>query len=283
MGSESFSFQSFSHLFDESNSIKKKEVTCYECKKPGHIRSECPKLKHKSKGAKERRKATWDDTSESEKEEEQQQETTNLCIMAFEDDNEVPSSSNSSFYEFNNNCHDIDDNDDDDYDYDDEISFVSKLMSKCKSLLSKKKHYKHKLISLTKEFENLKNEFSSLTLSNAKLVTDLKNSNSLEEQLKTVNDENHKLSSEVLELKNSISKFHKGKATLDNLLESQKSHGDTQGIGYENRTFPSPSSHINFIKSSSHSTPSSSKQNDSQTFKVERSQVSNTKTKSNKI
>ena len=64
----------------------------------------------------------------------------------------------------------------------------------------------------------MKNEFSSLTLTNAKLVDELKNSNSLEEQLKKVNDENHKLSNEMLELKNSIFKFQKGKATLDNLL-----------------------------------------------------------------
>ena len=74
------------------------------------------------------------------------------------------------FYEFNDNCHDIDDDDDDD-----ETSIVSKLISKCKSLLSKKNHYKHELTSLTKKFENLKNKFSSLTLSNAKLVNDLKN------------------------------------------------------------------------------------------------------------
>ena len=46
----------------------------------------------------------------------------------------------------------------------------------------------------------MKNELSSLTISNAKLVNDLKNLNSLEEQLKKVNDENHKLSSEMLEL-----------------------------------------------------------------------------------
>ena len=103
---------------------------------------------------------------------------------------------------FDDNCHDIDDDDDND-----ETSIVSKLMSKCKSLLSKKNHYKHELTSLTKEFDNLKNWFSSLTLSNAKLVNNLKKSNSLEEQLKKVNDENHKLSSEVLELRNSISKF----------------------------------------------------------------------------
>ena len=182
--------------------MKTKEVTCYECKKSGHIKSECPKLKFKNKGAKDKRKAfkaTWDNSSEF-KLEEDQDEVANLCFMAFEDDIEVPSSSNSSFYEFNDDCHDNDNNDDD------ETSIVSKLMSKCKSLLSKKNHYKHELTSLGKEFENLKNEFSNLTLLNTKLVNDLKNSNSLEEQLKKVNDENHKLSNEMLEL-NTISKF----------------------------------------------------------------------------
>ena len=59
--------------------------------------------------------------------------------MALNDDIKVPSTSYSSF-----------DNDCDDYYDDDETSFVSKLMFKCKSLLSKKKHYKHELISLTK-------------------------------------------------------------------------------------------------------------------------------------
>ena len=73
----------------------------------------------------------------------------------------------------------LEDNCDDDYD--DETSLVRKLMSKCNSLLARKNHYKHELASLTKEFENAKNELSSLTISNAKLVNDLKNSNSLEE------------------------------------------------------------------------------------------------------
>ena len=90
---------------------------------------------------------------------------------------EVPSSSNSSFYEFNDNCYD----DDDDNDDDDENSIVRKLIFKYKSLLSKKKHYKHELTSLTKEFKNLKNEFSSLVKFNDKLVCDLKNLKSLED------------------------------------------------------------------------------------------------------
>ena len=67
--------------------------------------------------------------------------------MALEDDNEVPSTSNSSFYEFDDDFHDnMNDNDDEYYD-DDDTSMVSNLMSKCKSLLSRKNHYKDKLIS----------------------------------------------------------------------------------------------------------------------------------------
>lgn len=201
--------------------------------------------------------------------------------MALEDDIEVPSPFNSFFNFDDDNCDDDNYNDDDD-DNDDETSLVRKLMSKCNSLLARKNHYKHKLTSLTKEFENVKNELSSLTISNAKLVHDMKNSNFVEEQLKKVNDENLKLTNEMLELKNIISKFQKGKVTLDNLLDSQKSYGDTQGIGYGIRTSSSSSSHINFVKSSSHSIPSSSKQNEPQNFKVKRAQVSNAKAKSNK-
>ena len=111
--------------------------------------------------------------------------------MALEDDIEVPSTSHSSL---DNDCDDYCVDDDDDY----KTSIMSKLMLKCKSLLSKKNHYKHELASLSKEFENLKNEYSSLAQSNDKLVNNLKNLNSLKEQLKKVNDENHKLSSEVI-------------------------------------------------------------------------------------
>ena len=126
---------------------KTKEVTCYECKKPGHIRSECPKLMIKNKGAKDKKKAfkaTWDNTSES-KMEEEKDKVSNLCFMALEDNIEVLSTSNSSFNDdFNDNCHDINNDDND------ESSIVRILMLKCKSLLSKKKHYKHELTSLTK-------------------------------------------------------------------------------------------------------------------------------------
>ena len=79
---------------------------------------------------------------------------------------------------------------------------------------------------------------------------------------------------------NPISKFQKGKATLDNLLESQKFQGDIQGIGYENRTFPSSSSHINFIKA--HDSTDSTFKNENQAFKAKRSHVSNNRGRSHK-
>ena len=157
---------------------------------------------------------------------------------------------------------------------------VSNLMSKCKSLLSRKNLYKHKLTSLTKKFQNLKNKFSSPVKSNDKIICDLKNLNSLEDQLKKTNDESQKLSKEVLELNNSILKFKKGKETLDNLIDSQKFHGDTHGIGYKNRMNPSSSSHINFIKA--HDSMASTSKNETQAFKAKRSHVSNNKGRSHK-
>ena len=80
----------------------------------------------------------------------------------------------------------------------------------------------------------------------------------MEDQLKKANDENQKLSKEVLELKNSISKFKRGKETLDNIIDSQNFYENTHEIGYKNRMTPSSSSHINFIKAHD-STASTSK------------------------
>ena len=64
----------FNKKYEGEGKKKTKEVTCYECKKPGHIKSECSKLKFKNKREKKRKKtfkATWDDSSELKKEEEQ--------------------------------------------------------------------------------------------------------------------------------------------------------------------------------------------------------------------
>ena len=127
--------------FKRGGSKKAKKVICFKYKRPGYIHNECPKHKHKNKGANKRKKAfkaTWDNSSESEIEEEQQK-ATNLCFMAQEDDNEVPSTSHSSCDDYN----DYDDCDDDDR------SMMRKLNLKCKNLLSKKKFYKLELLKMS--------------------------------------------------------------------------------------------------------------------------------------
>ncbi|KAH9779804.1 Integrase catalytic domain-containing protein [Citrus sinensis] len=58
---------------------KKEPITCYECKKPGHIRPECPLL---NKFKKKAMVATWDDSDEETSDDDEQQEMTNLALMA---------------------------------------------------------------------------------------------------------------------------------------------------------------------------------------------------------
>ena len=66
-------------------------------------------------------------------------------------------------------------------------------------------------------------------------------------------------------LKNFISKFMKGKETLNSILDSQKLHGDVHGIGYNNGRASSSSSYINFVKTQNVMTFTS--KNETQAFK----------------
>ncbi|KAH9762999.1 hypothetical protein KPL70_001024 [Citrus sinensis] len=58
---------------------KNEPITCYECKKLGHIRPECPLLNKLKKKA---MVATWDDSDEETRDDDEQQEMTNLALMA---------------------------------------------------------------------------------------------------------------------------------------------------------------------------------------------------------
>ncbi|GAV90947.1 zf-CCHC domain-containing protein [Cephalotus follicularis] len=78
---------------DSSKSDKEeKEVICYECNKPGHIRLDCPKYK-KNKDKKKSMIATWSDNDDLSSDEDENEGIANIAFMAIEDDNEVCSSS----------------------------------------------------------------------------------------------------------------------------------------------------------------------------------------------
>ncbi|KAK8547898.1 hypothetical protein V6N13_123323 [Hibiscus sabdariffa] len=70
---------------------EKDQLICFECKKSGHIKVECPNLKKKSYDKKKHKSyvATWSDEETSDDED----YVANLCLMAIEDDFIVTSNS----------------------------------------------------------------------------------------------------------------------------------------------------------------------------------------------
>ncbi|KAH9704636.1 hypothetical protein KPL70_011547 [Citrus sinensis] len=71
---------------DLKNRKEKNEVIkCYECKKPGHIRTECPLLNKLMERA---MVATWDDSDEETSDDEEHQEMTNLALMTIGDESD---------------------------------------------------------------------------------------------------------------------------------------------------------------------------------------------------
>ncbi|WRX24196.1 zinc finger protein [Theobroma cacao] len=81
---------------NKNDSNKKDELICYECKKPGHFKSECPLLKDETPKKNKKSKkamvaAAWsdNDTSSSETNGEKFEERANICLMAQEDETEV--------------------------------------------------------------------------------------------------------------------------------------------------------------------------------------------------
>ncbi|KAH9753733.1 hypothetical protein KPL71_015184 [Citrus sinensis] len=73
-------------LRDLKNRKEKKElIKCYECKKLGHIKMECPLLNKLKKKA---MVATWDDSDEETSDDEEHQEMKNLALMAIGDESD---------------------------------------------------------------------------------------------------------------------------------------------------------------------------------------------------
>ncbi|GAV78874.1 zf-CCHC domain-containing protein [Cephalotus follicularis] len=131
-------------------SSKKEEPICYECKKPGHFKNECPNLKKKEKFIKEHSKkkkamvATWDDSDLSSSDESgSDEEFVNFALMAMEEDSSGDESENEVNFRFK------------------ELqNAYEKLYVEYENVCLKNKTFKKNAISLSKEINDLKSENS---------------------------------------------------------------------------------------------------------------------------
>ncbi|GAV62011.1 zf-CCHC domain-containing protein [Cephalotus follicularis] len=210
-------------------SIKKEEPTCFECKKPGHFKNECPNLKKKEKFIKEHSKkkkamvATWDENDSSSSEEESDEEVVNFALMAMEEDTSGDESENEVNFTF------------------EELqNAYENLFKEYENIYLNNKSLKKNAISMSNEIENLKKENSKYLNE----IDSLKNKNSFyENEIEILNvssklsidslEENEKLKIEIDALKKSFSTFSNSSAKLDNLLGLQRCVFDKAGLSYE--------------------------------------------------
>ncbi|RVW78687.1 hypothetical protein CK203_048440 [Vitis vinifera] len=70
---------------DKEKWEEKRDLVCFKCKKPGHIKYDCPLYKSEAKRRmKKAMMATWSESEES-SEEEKDKEVANMCFMAIDD------------------------------------------------------------------------------------------------------------------------------------------------------------------------------------------------------
>lgn len=224
---------------------KEKEVICYECKKPGHMRGECPDIQKKARKFKTKKamKATWSDSEEESCSDDSKKSESNLCLMAdHEESTEVNDDSNP-------------------FTLDQWEEAYSALLDKFKRTRSENKGLKQKIeslvhsdvscmscISLTSELEQLK-EMREVMLSKIKLyeeefachsveIAPIARADELEKEkhellhvVENLKKENSALRVECEKYKVSTSRLLRGKSTLDEILSTPVSF-QREGLGY---------------------------------------------------
>ncbi|XP_043714735.1 uncharacterized protein LOC122663095 [Telopea speciosissima] len=165
---------------DKPSFSNRKDIVCYECRKPGHFKIECPKGQDKKKAY--ITEISWDSDEEQE-EDQSEEETTNLALMVHERENELEV----NFDFFSSNSNSIDDIDTNDIDEDDiEIGF--------KALYEASQKLEASNSTLEKEVISLHNKVDSL------------------------HDYIPKLEEEKENLKSALLTFTKGQKSLDTLF-----------------------------------------------------------------
>ncbi|KAH9744056.1 hypothetical protein KPL70_003526 [Citrus sinensis] len=204
---------------------KKEVIICYECKKPGHIRSECPLLNKLKKKA---TVTTWDDNGEDSSDEEESQEVSNLALMAIGDDddlNEISDPTYDELYDAFKEMHD-------------ELMTIGKknecLKKKLLELTNEKDAMQKCNDSLNEKIKGL--ELENKTLHNRVGLPNKKPSTShehLELHVDDLKKENEMLKKKNIELSDVMLKFKNGQKMLGNMLNSKKYVFDKGGLGYK--------------------------------------------------
>ncbi|GAV61874.1 zf-CCHC domain-containing protein/DUF4219 domain-containing protein/UBN2 domain-containing protein [Cephalotus follicularis] len=184
----------------KGESSKLEEIICYECNKPGHYKSDCPRLKKKDLIKKKKKKAmiaTWDDSDESSSDEDTNEEVAQIALMALDDQEEEEN---------------------DEVTYDELVLLVEKYSSMIASL-------KKKVKSLTYENDDLK--LAKEETSN-EIEVDL-----IENEIAYLVKENKNLKEDIEALKKTFSKFSNSSEKLEKLLGMQRCVFDKAGLGFE--------------------------------------------------
>ncbi|GAV58526.1 zf-CCHC domain-containing protein/UBN2 domain-containing protein [Cephalotus follicularis] len=198
LAKKKFGNKHFKKTFPSKSETKKEEIVCFECNKPGHYKSECPRLK-KAKDTIKKKKAmlaTWSDSDESSSEEEEDQEVAQIALMAINDS-------------------------DQDEDEDEDENEVSELLELLEKFSLENSSLKKTIKSINKENVSLKHDLECLS------------SKSLDDKITSLEKENETLKVEIDALKKTFSKFSNSSEKLDKLLGLQRCVFNKAGLGYD--------------------------------------------------
>ena len=220
---------------------EKREIQCYECKKPGHIKYECPTLIKKMENYKKKGRAmlaTWSDLEDTEtnpEDSEEEEDEANLCLMA---SSEVHSESDEDITDI------------------DMLTEMSKLLKALKRADTKSVKYENEIKALKNEKEALKQTITLLADENDILKQE---NESLHVNLEKLRKENHLLEVETnnmkariddlsISLKTTFKKFDESDKKLTMLISSQRISNEKYGLGYEKGSSSKSNQNTVFVK-----------------------------------
>ncbi|GAV67549.1 DUF4219 domain-containing protein/UBN2 domain-containing protein, partial [Cephalotus follicularis] len=196
LAKKKFGNKHFKKTLPSKSETKKEEIICFKCNKPGHYKSESPRLK-KAKDTIKKKKImlpTWLDSDESSSKVEENQEVAQLALMAINDSDE---------------------------DEDEDENEVSELLELLETFSLENTSLKRTIKALNRGNISLKHEIECIS------------NKSLDDKTIYLEKENESLKVEIYALKKTFSKFSNSSEKLDNLLGLQRCVFNKAGLGYD--------------------------------------------------